>query len=101
MLSNATRAKFLEIWYLADRRQMRVANTDRRLKRQHSHEGERSLGRRRERAVAARERTAMCQLATGALYLVTELDFLRATPRDREPEAEVRDHGRRRSPGLE
>ena len=43
----------------------------------------------------------MYQSATGALYLVTELNLLDAAPRDREPEAEVRDYDRRRSPGLE
>jgi len=82
---------------IVDRCELRI----RRLKRQHSHEGERSLGRRRKRTVVAREQTAMCQSTTGALYLVTELDLLRAAPRDREPEAEVKDYDRRRSPGLE
>lgn len=75
---------------------MRVANTEQRLKRQHSDEGERS---RRERAVAANSDVSVSHRC--GLYLVTELDLLRAAPRDREPEAEVKDHGRRRSPGLE
>jgi len=85
-------------------------NTDQRLKRQHRHAKERErererereepcLGRRKERTIVARER--MYQSATGALYLVTELNLLDAAPRDREPEAEVRDYDRRRSPGLE
>lgn len=75
------------VWFLTDRRM--------RTEGRHSHEGERSLGGRRERAVAANGDVSV------RLYLVTELDLLRGAPRDREPEAEVKDYDRRRSPGLE